>query len=122
MLGHHRHGLESTFGASRGGSPQPGATRQTALAARGPGGPAAALGRPHDLYRQFDRRTAPGSGNTGDLPYVIDQANANTNTAGSEIEFDPSVFDSPQTITLSSTLALSETDGPEVIDGPGARP
>ena len=27
---------------------------------------------------------------------------------------------SPQTITLSATLVLSETAGPEVIDGPGA--
>ena len=54
--------------------------------------------------------------------YCITQANANTNTAGSEIEFDPTVFKAttPQTITLSSTLELKETAGPEVIDGPGA--
>ena len=39
-----------------------------------------------------------GSGTSGTLPYVISQANANTNTDGSEIEFDPSVFSSPQTI------------------------
>ena len=61
-----------------------------------------------------------GTGKSGTLPYVIGQANANTNTAGSEIEFDPTVFASPQTITLASTLVLSETAGPEVIDGPGA--
>ena len=61
-----------------------------------------------------------GTGDSGTLPYVIGQANANTNTAGSEIQFDPTVFGSPQTITLASTLALSETAGPEVIDGPGA--
>ena len=63
-----------------------------------------------------------GSGTSGTLPYVISQANANTNTDGSEIEFDPSVFTSsaPQTITLGATLVLSETAGPEVIDGPGA--
>ena len=36
------------------------------------------------------------------------------------IQFDPTVFASPQTITLASTLVLSETAGPEVIDGPGA--
>ena len=61
-----------------------------------------------------------GSGDSGTLPYVIGQANANPNTAGSVIQFDPTVFGSPQTITLSSTLMLSETAGPEVIDGPGA--
>jgi hypothetical protein len=64
--------------------------------------------------------TGAGSGTTGDLLYCINQANANTNTAGSEIQFDPTVFGSPQTITLSSTLALTETAGPEVINGPGA--
>ena len=63
-----------------------------------------------------------GSGTSGTLPYVIGLANANTNTDGSEIEFDSSVFtsSSPQTITLGATLVLSETAGPEVIDGPGA--
>ena len=61
-----------------------------------------------------------GSGTSGTLPYVISQANANTSTDGSQIEFDPSVFtsSSPQTITLGATLVLSETAGPEVIDGP----
>jgi hypothetical protein len=61
-----------------------------------------------------------GTGDSGTLPYVIGQANANTNPAGSEVEFDPTVFAAPQTITLTSTLTLSETAGPEVIDGPGA--
>ena len=64
--------------------------------------------------------TGAGSGTTGDLLYCIKQANSNPNTDGSVIEFDPTVFGSPQTITLSSTLVLSETAGPEVIDGPGA--
>ena len=36
--------------------------------------------------------TGTGSNNTGDLLYCITQANANPNTAGSEIEFDPTVF------------------------------
>ena len=61
-----------------------------------------------------------GSGYSGTLPYVIDQANANSNIAGSGIKFDPTVFRSSQTITLGSTLVLSETAGPEVIAGPGA--
>ena len=53
--------------------------------------------------------------------YVINQANANTNPLGSLIEFDPTVFSAakPQTIELSSTLELKESDGPEMIDGPG---
>ncbi len=63
-----------------------------------------------------------GSGTTGDLRYCVSQANANPNTAGSEIQFDPTVFNpaTPKTITLSSTLELTETAGPETIDGPGA--
>ncbi len=64
--------------------------------------------------------TGSGSGTVGDLPYVVARANANTNPLGSVIAFDPTVFGTPQTITLSSTLTLSETAGPEVIDGPGA--
>jgi len=54
----------------------------------------------------------------GSLPYVINQANANPNLAGSEIAFDPTVFATPQTITLTSTLELSEPSAPEVINGP----
>jgi len=56
---------------------------------------------------------------TGSLRYAISQANANTNTAGSEITFS-SLFNMPQTISLGSTLALTETAGPEMIEGPGA--
>ena len=55
----------------------------------------------------------------GSLPYVINEANANTDLAGSVIRFDPTVFATPQTITLAGTLELSEPSGPEVIDGPG---
>src|SRR5262249_30560137 len=65
--------------------------------------------------------TGAGSGTTGDLRYCITQADANPNTFGSVIQFDPTVFGTAQTITLSSTLILSETAGPEVIDGPGAK-
>ncbi len=63
-----------------------------------------------------------GSGTTGDLRYAIDQANNHTaNPDGSVITFDPTVFASRQTITLTAglgTLELSETSGPEVISGP----
>ena len=57
----------------------------------------------------------------GDLLYCITQANANTSLAGSEIVFGPTVFTAatPQTITLTSTLELSEPSGPETIVGPG---
>ena len=41
----------------------------------------------------------------GSLPYVINEANANTDLAGSVIQFDPTVFATPQTITLAGTLA-----------------
>jgi len=64
--------------------------------------------------------TSDSAADTGSLRYAISQANANTNSAGSEIEFDPTFFATPKMITLSSTLELSEKDGPEVIDGPGA--
>jgi hypothetical protein len=59
---------------------------------------------------------------SGDLLWAVTKANANTNPAGSVIEFDPTVFDtsSPQTIRLSSTLELDESPWPEVIQGPGA--
>jgi hypothetical protein len=63
--------------------------------------------------------TGAGSGTAGDLQYVIDQADANPNPDGSLIQFDPTFFSTPRTITLSSTLDLTETAGPEVISGPG---
>jgi hypothetical protein len=61
-----------------------------------------------------------GSGTAGDLRYVIDQADADPNPAGSLIQFDPTVFSTPRTITLSSPLDLTEAAGPVVIGGPGA--
>jgi len=63
-----------------------------------------------------------GNGNTGTLPFVVGLANGDPNPAGSVIEFDPTVFDphSLHKINLQATLDLTETAGPEVIDGPGA--
>ena len=53
--------------------------------------------------------------------YCIDQADANTsNTDGSLIQFDPTVFSMPQTITLGSGLVLSNTAGQTTITGPAA--
>ena len=52
---------------------------------------------------------------------MITQADANANPLGSLIQFDPTVFSSPQTITLNSALPdLSNTTGPMDIEGPGA--
>ena len=75
---------------------------------------------PNRLYGRPDQRHGCWLGAAGDIAYVIAHANANTNPAGSLIQFAPEVFATPQTITLQNTLVLSETRGPEVIDGPGA--
>ena len=69
------------------------------------------------LYTVTD--TSDSLADTGSLAYAVAQANANTNPNGSLIEFSATVFIEPQTITLSSTLMLSETDGPETINGTG---
>ncbi len=61
-----------------------------------------------------------GSGDSGTLPYVVGLANTDPNVDGSEIQFSPAVFSSPQTITLANTLALFESPGPELIEGPAA--
>ena len=63
-----------------------------------------------------------GSGSSGTLSYVVVLANANTNPAGSQITFDPTEFSTPQTITLASTLVLSEASGAEVIDASNVSP
>ncbi len=56
---------------------------------------------------------------TGSLLYAVNEANANTNTAGSLILFGLPTSP-PLTITLDRTLVLSEKAGPELITGPGA--
>jgi hypothetical protein len=65
-----------------------------------------------------------GTGKSGTLPYVIITANADTNAAGTEIVFDPTVFPATSTATItptgSLTLSPAAGAGPEVIDGPGA--
>ena len=55
----------------------------------------------------------------GTLRWAIKSANANPKSAGSIIEFSPSVFKKPRLISLTDgTLDLTETKGPEVIQGP----
>ncbi len=100
-----------------------------------PGGRPRRGRRPWGLERLEDRTLLSGSptvftvtdasdsvGDTGSLPYAIAQANINPNSDGSLIQFDPTAFgaSNPKTIVLAGTLTLSETAGPEVIDGPGA--
>ena len=63
--------------------------------------------------------TSTAAGGPGSLPQAVLDANVNSGAAGTTIQFDPTVFATPQTITLSSTLVLSETSGPERIDGTG---
>src|SRR5262249_38032657 len=66
------------------------------------------------IYRVPDTSDSPTG--PGSLRYAILRANADTTPAGSRIRFDPVIFSSPRTITLSGELELSETAGPEVID------
>ncbi len=56
----------------------------------------------------------------GSLQEAILEANTNPGAAGSIIAFDPTVFATPQTITVPNTLVPSESAGPEVLEGPGA--
>ena len=60
-----------------------------------------------------------GSGDSGDLRYCINQANADDQA--NTIVFDPTVFSTPQTITLTgSQLELTDTGGTQTITGPAA--
>ncbi len=72
-----------------------------------------------DLTSDTGASTSPSA---GDLLYCLNQASVDSNPDGSEIEFDPSVFNSanPQTITLTNTLLLTESPGLENLVGPGS--
>src|SRR5262245_18886871 len=94
--------------------------RRSALSLEGLEGRVLLSGDPTIYTVNSIGNSSSGTGSSGTLPYVISQADANSNPAGSLIEFDRTVFFSPQTITLSNTLELSETAGPVLIDGPGA--
>ena len=60
-----------------------------------------------------------GSGASGDLRYCIDQAN--TDDHPNTIVFDPTVFGTPQTITLTQgQLELQDTGWTQTITGPAA--
>jgi hypothetical protein len=71
--------------------------------------------------------TSDSASDTGSLRYAVTQANADPNPSGSLIDFNLSTSDpgyhattGSWTITLSSTLVLNESAGPEVIQGSGA--
>ena len=120
MLGHHRHGLQVTFGESRGAMRNRNRRGRRPWRLEGVENRLLLAGGPTIYTVNANTDIGAGSGTVGDLLFCITQANSNPNTAGSEIEFDPSfVNGGPGIITLSSTLVLSETAGPEVIDGPG---
>jgi hypothetical protein len=68
-----------------------------------------------------DSPNDPHTSTSGDLRYCIGLADSNTsNPDGSDIQFDPTVFSVPQTITLGSGLDLSNTTAQTTITGPGA--
>jgi hypothetical protein len=61
--------------------------------------------------------TGSGSGLNGDLRYCLTQANSSG--GANAIQFDPGVFATPQTITLTSALPVI-TDNNLTITGPGS--
>ncbi len=69
-----------------------------------------------------DSPSDPSTPTSGDLRYCVGLANANTsNPAGSLIEFSPSVYNTPQTITLvGNGLTLGNAADQTTITGPGA--
>jgi len=71
------------------------------------------------LLSMFTVNSTADDGSTGTLRWAIGQANS---AGGAEtIQFDPTVFATPQTITLSGTqLELTDTTGTETITGPAA--
>ena len=68
-----------------------------------------------------DSSSDPYTATSGDLRYCVDLADANTsNPDGTLIQFDPTVFSTPQTITLlGNGLTLSNTADQTTIVGPG---
>jgi hypothetical protein len=71
------------------------------------------------LLSTFTVENTLDDGSVGSLRWAIGQANATT--GDNTINFDPTIFATPQTITLSGTyLALGNKTGTETITGPAA--
>src|SRR5436190_963949 len=64
--------------------------------------------------------TSNSEATSGSLPWAV--AQANTDATDANITFSPSVFTSATTITLASTLNLTNTAHSVTIDGSGAGP
>ena len=106
-------------GARRGGMPQGGLLRALLLAAAvlSVGSPFAYAANTYTVNALGD--SGAGSGTSGDIRYVIEQADMAAN-AGSTIVFDSTVFPASATTTISLShgeLAISES---MTITGPGA--
>jgi hypothetical protein len=121
MIGDRLRGLQRTWRTSRGGSRARPRRGRPPWLVEGLEGRLLLSGSPTIYTVNSTGNSTTGTGDSGTLPYVIGLADANTNTAGSEIQFDLTAFASPQTITLSGTPVLSETDRPE-MNGLAASP
>ena len=66
--------------------------------------------------------TSNSSTVSGSLPWAVSQANSDTSGGPFTINFDPTVFATPQTIALAATLNLDNPTSGEsiIIDGPAA--
>jgi hypothetical protein len=120
MLGRQPRSLQATLGGSRSAARKRSRRSKRRWVLEGLENRLVLTGGPTIYTVNAITDAGTGSGTTGDLAYCLSQANANTNSEGSVIEFDPTVFGTPQTISFSTTLSLSETAGPEAISGPGA--
>ena len=104
MIGDRLRGLQRTWRISRGGSrARPRRGRRPRLV-EGLEDRLLLSGGPTIYTVNSTGNGTTGTGDSGTLPYVIGLADANANTAGSEIQFAKTVFGSAQTITLSQTL------------------
>jgi hypothetical protein len=72
---------------------------------------------PRVLTVNANTDTGAGVGNVGDFRYCLGMANADVGLADT-IKFDPTVFNTPQTIALTSGLGL--TNNLVTVNGPGA--
>jgi hypothetical protein len=70
------------------------------------------------LLATFTVTNTLDNGSTGSLGWAVGQAN--TTSGNNTINFDPTAFATPKTITLTSVLDLTSTSGTETIVGPAA--